>query len=222
MKTAKMQHVLVLMILSIVIINASQDFSNVLPRTEIPGFWKGRLIQPIKNYPSKFDRGSRIVGGEETKPNDHPYQVGLLMVIHWWTGLCGGCLLSKNIVVTAAHCLDESTSTQVIMGAHRIFTFEPTQVRKTVVRDNYIVHPDYDPRMLYNDVALLKLNTDVTFNEFIQPIQLPKNELLDKKFSEEIAVVSGACIDFRMLLNVLIARIILKTYSRMGKDFRFK
>jgi hypothetical protein len=172
------------------------DYSKVLPRTEIPGFWQGRIIQPLKDFHHKFDRESRIVGGEETKPNAHPYQVGLLMVIHWWTGLCGGCLLSKNVVLTAAHCLEESSSAQAIMGAHRIFSFESTQQRQTVQVDGYIMHPDYDPRMLYNDFALLKLPSDVVFNDFIQPIQLPKNEMLEKKFSDEIAVVSGIFIHF--------------------------
>lgn len=82
------------------------DYSKVIPRTEIPGFWDGRLIAPIlleKSFHHKFDRNERIVGGEETKPNAHPYQAGILMVFTWWTGMCGGCLISDKHVLTAAH-----------------------------------------------------------------------------------------------------------------------
>lgn len=167
------------------------DYSKVLPRTEVPGFWENRKIQPIHEFHQKFDRESRIVGGEETKPNAHPYQVGLLMVVQWWTSMCGGCLLSENVILTAAHCLEDSSSTQVIMGAHNIFMFEETQLRQTVQATGYIMHPDYDPPMLYNDVALIILPRKVSFTEFIQPIQLPQNELLEKKFSGETATVSG-------------------------------
>lgn len=167
------------------------DYSKVIPRQEVPGFWNGRKIQPIKNFHHKFDRDSRIVGGDEAERNAHPYQVGLLLVIMWWTSLCGGCLLSDNIVITAAHCLEDATTAQTIMGAHNIFTVEPTQQRQTVQRENFIMHPDYDPVMLYNDVALLKLHRKVVFTKYVQPIQLPKGDLLDKKFAGETATVSG-------------------------------
>jgi secreted trypsin-like serine protease len=167
------------------------DYSKVLPRQEVPGFWAGRKIRPINDFHHKFDRASRIVGGDEVKPNAHPYQVGLLINVMWWTSLCGGCLLSENVVITAAHCLQDSTSAQAVMGAHIIFTVEPTQVRKTVRTDGYIMHPDYDPVMLYNDISLLLLPSKVVFTPYIQPIQLPHGDLLEKKFTGEMATVSG-------------------------------
>lgn len=84
------------------------------------------------------------------------------------------------------------SSTQVILGAHSIFTvYEPTQVRVTVDPSNYIVHPDYDAQMLYNDIALIKLTKTIELNDFIQPIQLPGSEILFERFAGEIATVSG-------------------------------
>lgn len=82
------------------------DYSRVIPRTEIPGFWDGRLIAPIlleKSFHDTFNRNGRIVGGNEAAPNSHPYQAGILMVFTWWTGMCGGCLISDKHVLTAAH-----------------------------------------------------------------------------------------------------------------------
>lgn len=47
------------------------------------------------------DIGQQIVGGRDTNIRDHPHQVQLL----YNGGLrCGGSILSKNYVVTAAHC----------------------------------------------------------------------------------------------------------------------
>lgn len=57
--------------------------------------------------------------------------------------------------------------------------------------ENYIIHPAYDPQMLYNDLAILILPRSVVFTDYIQPIQLPKYELMGKSFNGEIATVSG-------------------------------
>lgn len=169
--------------------------ANVIPREEVPGFWNNREAQKINfqcEFRHKYDRESRIVGGSEAVPHSHPYQVGLLMVIQWWTGLCGGSLLSDNIVITAAHCPEGSVGLTVVLGAHFLFnSFESTQVRVGVYPSNYIYHPEYNPSMFYNDIALILLPTRVKFNVQIQPIALPYGELLRKDFANVDAVVSG-------------------------------
>lgn len=43
----------------------------------------------------------RIIGGNETAPHAYPFQVGLVID---GTSFCGGSLISKNFVLTAAHC----------------------------------------------------------------------------------------------------------------------
>lgn len=166
------------------------DMTRVIPRQEIPGFWAGRDIQPIRYNHHQHSR--RIVGGNEAKPNAHPYQAGLLMLIHWWTGFCGATVIADRIVMTAAHCLEDSNSGQVVLGAHAIFNvIEQTQIRIPVFSSNYRVHPDYNPRMLYNDIALLVLEKTIEFSKYIQPIQLPANELRNENFAGETATVSG-------------------------------
>ncbi|KAJ8910302.1 hypothetical protein NQ315_003780 [Exocentrus adspersus] len=43
----------------------------------------------------------RIIGGNEATPHQYPFQVGLLLNNN---AFCGGSLISKNFVLTAAHC----------------------------------------------------------------------------------------------------------------------
>jgi len=52
----------------------------------------------------------RILGGNEAAINEYPYQVGIISSDSTnpseEDGFCGGSLISKNAVITAAHCVD--------------------------------------------------------------------------------------------------------------------
>ena len=50
--------------------------------------------------------GSRIVGGEEAKPNSWPWQASLQ---YYGRHICGASLLNENWVLSAAHCVDQSS-----------------------------------------------------------------------------------------------------------------
>jgi secreted trypsin-like serine protease len=89
------------------------------------------------------------------------------------TSLCGGSLISTRSIITAAHCLDDSISTQVILGAHRLTATEPTQQRFTVDCDNYRIHPLYNEERIANDIAILILPVAATLNTFVGILALP-------------------------------------------------
>lgn len=46
----------------------------------------------------------RIVGGEETTIEEHPYQVSFIVNNSYF---CGGFILSEHYILTAAHCAQE-------------------------------------------------------------------------------------------------------------------
>ena len=169
--------------------NEDIDWSTVLPMTETPGFWDGRLVKPVFNN----DRNARIVGGEVTLPNAHPYQVGQLARISLLnTGLCGGAIIAPRVILTAAHCLDRASNIQVIMGAHNINTAtEPTQQRQTVQPAGYRQHPAYNAQTLVNDIATLILPNPAVFNAFVQPSSLPTAAEANLLFVGSLATVSG-------------------------------
>lgn len=167
------------------------DWSTVVPRTDVPGFWDGRDIKP-SFYPRDQTRSGRIVGGAIVTPHTHPYQVGLLMRINIIaTGLCGGSLLSTRAVLTAAHCPENTQSTQVILGAHQLTANEANQQRQTVQPTGYRLHAQYNRQNLNNDIAILILPSAATLNAFVAIARRPTGAQLTQLFEGQLATVSG-------------------------------
>ncbi|XP_074834673.1 mast cell protease 2-like [Carettochelys insculpta] len=108
---------------------------------------------------------SEIVGGQEAKPHSRPYMAYLK---RHTLDFCGGFLVAKDWVMTAAHCRGNIT---VILGAHDIHKQEDSQ--QTFAVKSYHQPSNYK---LYvkNDLLLLKLNGKATLNKYVNIIHLPK------------------------------------------------
>lgn len=167
------------------------DWSTVMPMTETPGFWDGRDIKPAF-YPGDMSRTGRIVGGTVVTPNSIPFQVGLLMRINILaTGLCGGSIISTRAILTAAHCPENTQSTQVVLGAHNINVNEATQQRQTVQPSGYRIHAQYNRQNLNNDIAILILPSPATLNAHVVLATLPTGAQLTNTWAGSQATASG-------------------------------
>lgn len=82
-------------------VNWEIDWSKVVSRTEMPGFWDNRNVKPLPT--SNLNRNRRIVGGQIVTPHAYPYQAGLLIQYAAGIGICGGSVISPRTVFTAAH-----------------------------------------------------------------------------------------------------------------------
>lgn len=73
-----------------------------------------------------------------------------------------------------SNSVDDASSAVVIFGAHNIRdASEPNQVRVTVPSSGFRIHADYNRQLIRNDIAMIRLATPVTLNQFIQPVTLP-------------------------------------------------
>ncbi|RXN24218.1 granzyme 1 [Labeo rohita] len=111
-----------------------------------------------------------IVNGTEAKPHSRPYMVSLQTNKKHF---CGGFLISDEFVLTAAHCRIENEITAVV-GAHNLKNKNERSVRIRV--KSYHIHPDYNNKMDFDDIMLLRLEKKTKKIKNVKKISIPKQE----------------------------------------------
>ncbi|QQP54725.1 Trypsin-1 [Caligus rogercresseyi] len=143
------------------------------------------LAAAVSAVPSQRHIG-RIVGGEVVEPNSIPFQVSLQNRkgnFHF----CGGSVMDKDTVITAAQCCAnfKPNDVQVVAGEHDLFVKSGDEQAVNV--DKIIYHELYGSSGTNYDVCLLKLKSSLELNDKVQAVSLPKK---DEEFNEDV-VVSG-------------------------------
>ncbi|XP_070491100.1 serine protease 7-like [Chironomus tepperi] len=169
-----------LIIAFLVLLNSSVTYQHV--RIQIP------ILASIRNHrnlnlinqkgcgPISTDR---VIGGVNARLREFPW-IALLGYQSTEKWKCGGTLISKRFVLTAAHCINKELNI-VRLGEHTISKqrdcididqcADPVQDIKI---DSKIKHPDFNRKTKQNDLGLLKLahNADLT-KDNVRTICLP-------------------------------------------------
>lgn len=134
---------------------------------------------------------NRIVNGTRAKSGQFPSYV----YVQWranenfWS-TCGGTLISRDLVLTAAHCVPSlrfSPQTDTSITAGYVDSRDNLQTGRVA---RACIHKLYQPSRtgLAHDLALLKLSQPFTMNKFVQPACL----LVDKAHQpHEVAYTAG-------------------------------
>ncbi|KAI4498470.1 hypothetical protein M0802_006405 [Mischocyttarus mexicanus] len=161
---------------------------------------QSELIDNLLNNPLLPDECSkdlvtRIIGGTPTALEEFPW-MALLEYQHprGRTTACGGVLINKRYVLTAAHCLkgkdlpptwslrnvrlgeyDTSTDTDCVTNKDVVVCSDDPI---TVGIEEEIVHEQYNPlsKDQNYDIAMLRLSRDIESTDYIKPICLPRSE----------------------------------------------
>jgi len=115
-------------------------------------------------------RNGRIVNGTSTTAGAYPWTVGIQFVDKLY---CGGSLITKDFVMTAAHCLKGISTSRVrlILGDHDRRRNSGNQVTRLI--DRVFIHPNFVKKTFNNDIALIKMNRPVEYSAYIRPVCLP-------------------------------------------------
>ena len=90
-----------------------------------------------------------------------------------WTRECGGSIISKNIIITAAHCVFKDHKFETVVKSGN-FDLSSNKIKESKVK-SILVHPNYDHYYKSNDIALLQLSEALNIDEHTKPIDLPKH-----------------------------------------------
>jgi secreted trypsin-like serine protease len=135
-----------------------------------------------------------IVGGEEAKENFWPWQVSLQVKgIIGSSHTCGGSVLNDRYILTAAHCFTYNTDPadwKIKAGKHKIDSWFSETGEKVFTVEKIIQHEGYASwKSNLNDIALMKLNEKIEFNDYIQPVCMPEATI--GKLEGAMATVTG-------------------------------
>ncbi|XP_023342063.1 venom protease [Eurytemora carolleeae] len=132
-------------------------------------------------------RGMRVVGGKPAVQGQFPWVVSLRrrknVKSSDYSHICAGTLITNRHVVTAAHCVHDTSVHiwQVVAGELRPDKRDlGEQIRKV---ERILNHPDYKtPSPLSHDIALISLTEGVNWSSEVSPICLPLESFsLDEK-----------------------------------------
>ena len=117
----------------------------------------------IESKNNTTNKELRIIGGTDATEDRYIYTVSLQTGYPY----CGGSLILKDIILTAAHCLDGRSNIEVVIGRHDLNDNdgERVSVKETVS------HPLYNNANGSHDIAILILASPVK-DDKIQPIAL--------------------------------------------------
>ncbi|XP_012218725.1 chymotrypsin-2-like [Linepithema humile] len=143
-------------------------------------------LMAVFAYDASVVLNPRIVGGRNAKPGEIPYQVSL-QTIKSGHHFCGGVVLNKNYVLTAAHCASGKDVKTISATVGTTDLRRPYAVR--LIESSY-VHKQYDRNNSWiNDIALLKLKSPFVFSTLVSPVALPEQNQTVK--TGGLAIVSG-------------------------------
>ncbi|XP_035748392.1 transmembrane protease serine 5 [Egretta garzetta] len=162
-------------------VNDTQEFVQVRPPQEgspedmwqvRSGCESGRIVALKCSECGLRPGAARVVGGADVPPGRWPWQVS---VYQGSQHHCGGSLLAREWIVTAAHCVHSyrqlQASTWLVFAG--VTTHGLIKQEAGVSVKKIIYHPLYNDNSLDYDIALMKLQVPLNFSDAIRAVCLP-------------------------------------------------
>ncbi|XP_022817110.1 serine proteinase stubble [Spodoptera litura] len=118
----------------------------------------------------------RIIGGREARFAEFPWQAHVRISEFQ----CGGVLVSRWYVATAAHCVSRARPRDIAVWLGALDTSAGAHTARKLGVVQKILHPLFQFRMTQPDrydIALLKLSRPIIYTNHILPICLPERDM---------------------------------------------
>ena len=103
------------------------------------------------------DGKQAIVGGQGANAGEYAYQVSIQSA--WGSHFCGGSVIDDTWILTAAHCMVGETPDNVRVETGLLRLSQGGEVHSVA---EIIVHQNYNPNTMHNDIALIRLSNPIT------------------------------------------------------------
>ncbi|KAJ3656396.1 hypothetical protein Zmor_015477 [Zophobas morio] len=118
----------------------------------------------------------RIFGGHAARAGQFPFAAGIYVTTDDSRHFCGGVLYNNQWIITAGQCVQNAVLFSIQLGSNYLTANDPN--RLVLATSSYILHPDFNPETLENDIGLIRLRIPIEFTDYIQPIYtLPANDM---------------------------------------------
>ena len=117
---------------------------------------------------------ARIIGGDDACQDDMPPIVAFTRVIDGAIEPCTGIAVADYVVLTAGHCWSPEFITKYGVAAGKVFYENRTvpQDERIQIHDA-ILHPDYDPSNLRNDIMVVRLKRPMNLKTYAKLVDEP-------------------------------------------------
>lgn len=210
------------------------------------GFWLSGVITQVHGQEQDFDDqtcgqqlvplGGLIKAGYRARPGEWPWHVALFHRVGKSADFdyqCGGTLVHKYLIVTAAHCVTLRSSRKTKNVADVLIKVGRFNISEQQEEQGYdhevaqiVTHRSYKPLTFENDIAIVKLATPAIFTQYVQPVCLWKRDdgiMLPNIYGLQGTVVGWGLTDENRTADILnTAQMpIVTTYDCLQSDRAF-